>query len=226
MIREQNTAQKAKQRLSESTIWLKQRFLELDAENSVSALAKVFSDMERSPRLKEPHILTEVSLYKIHRVFLRWMEDPKRTSPAARDKNSVNIMKGVKEIYAIGYMTEDIHKCLKSVLTVLGFSDYIDSLTISPNQENHPLNFTFVKLLKSKTKAPVHDFMCIQEHPVEWQLRLFGEYMDRSMDSKEDPRVSFKPDAWQREVLDAIDKNMSLLAVGKRYRKGFNCRNF
>jgi superfamily II RNA helicase len=37
--------------------------------------------------------------------------------------------------------------------------------------------------------------------------------MDRSMDSQADARVTFKPDAWQREVLDAVDQNMSLLVV-------------
>jgi len=212
-------AQKAKQRLSESAVWLKQRLVELDAEKSASALTKMFSDMQRNTRLKEPLIATEVSLYKIHRIFLRWIEDPQKASPAVRDKNSVNIMKGIKDIHTIGFMTEDMLKCLKSALIVLGFSDYVDSLTIPPNQENQSLSFSFVKLLKSKTKTPVYDFMSIQEPPVEWQLRLFGEYMDRSMDSQQDPRVSFKPDAWQRDVLDAIDKNMSLLVVGKRHPK-------
>lgn len=128
-------------------------------------------------------------------------------------------MKGIKDIQGIGYMTDDILKCLKSALIALGFSDYVDSLIIPPNQENQSLMFSFVKLLRSKTETPLYDFMSIREPPVEWQLRLFGEYMDRSMDSQQDPRVSFKPDAWQREVLDAIDKKMSLLVVGKRCPK-------
>jgi len=59
--------------------------------------------------------------------------------------------------------------------------------------------------------------MAIVEHPVIWQLRLFGEYMDRSMDSKPDGRVAFEPDAWQRKVLDGIDANKSLLVVGSSF---------
>lgn len=55
--------------------------------------------------------------------------------------------------------------------------------------------------------------MKITEHPVVWQLRFFGDYMDRSMDSLPDPRVSFEADAWQRRVLDGIDQNKSLLVV-------------
>jgi len=57
--------------------------------------------------------------------------------------------------------------------------------------------------------------MHISENPVVWQLRLFGEYMDRSMGSRPDPRVSFEPDAWQRDVLDCLDMgNCSALVVG------------
>ena len=55
--------------------------------------------------------------------------------------------------------------------------------------------------------------MTIEETPVRWQLRLFGEYLDRSFDSRPDPRVTFHPDAWQREVLDKIDRDESILVV-------------
>ncbi|OJT09010.1 hypothetical protein TRAPUB_91 [Trametes pubescens] len=55
--------------------------------------------------------------------------------------------------------------------------------------------------------------MRITEDPVVWQLRVFGEYMDRSMDSQSDPRVVFKPDAWQRKVLDCLDRNESILVT-------------
>ncbi|KAK4226565.1 hypothetical protein QBC38DRAFT_480095 [Podospora fimiseda] len=47
----------------------------------------------------------------------------------------------------------------------------------------------------------------------EFQLNYCGPYMDRSFDSAPDPRVSFPPDAWQRDVLDAIDDRSSVLAI-------------
>ncbi|KAI5815299.1 hypothetical protein BZA77DRAFT_282187 [Pyronema omphalodes] len=47
----------------------------------------------------------------------------------------------------------------------------------------------------------------------EFQLLHFGPYMDRNMDSKPDDRVSFHPDRWQREVLDEIDNDNSVLVV-------------
>ncbi|KAK3379012.1 hypothetical protein B0T24DRAFT_694358 [Lasiosphaeria ovina] len=49
--------------------------------------------------------------------------------------------------------------------------------------------------------------------PVEFQLEFCGPYLERSFDSAADPRVAFKPDAWQRDVLDAIDADKSLFVV-------------
>jgi hypothetical protein len=58
-------------------------------------------------------------------------------------------------------------------------------------------------------------YMCMKEDPVVWQLRAFGEHLDRSMDSASDPRVTFRPDAWQRKVLDCLDDDgHSVLVVG------------
>ena len=46
-----------------------------------------------------------------------------------------------------------------------------------------------------------------------FQLTECGPYMDRSMDSSKDDRVSFNPDAWQRNVLDLIDTDKSIFVV-------------
>ncbi|KAK7922972.1 hypothetical protein PG985_007043 [Apiospora marii] len=48
---------------------------------------------------------------------------------------------------------------------------------------------------------------------VEFQLQFCGPYLERGFDSKKDERVPFSPDAWQREVLDAIDADKSLLVI-------------
>ncbi|KAJ3250155.1 hypothetical protein HK104_007497 [Borealophlyctis nickersoniae] len=37
--------------------------------------------------------------------------------------------------------------------------------------------------------------------------------MDRTVDARDDHRVNFKPDAWQREVLDVLDKDESVIVV-------------
>ncbi|KAG6377308.1 hypothetical protein JVT61DRAFT_15097 [Boletus reticuloceps] len=212
-IREQNMTQKAQKQLTESIAWLTECIRDLDSETSLSSLEKSFSDLKRNPRSNEPLVATELALYRLHRWFKHWILDPERESAAVRDKHAVTVLRTIKDIHA-NYSTSDIRKCIQDILNALGFSAYTDTLTIaSTTQEDRPLSFKFVKLVKSKTKEPLHTFMDIKEHPIEWQLRVFGEYMDRSMDSQVDPRVSFKPDAWQRQVLDAIDENRSLLVV-------------
>ena len=208
-------AQKAQKQFTESITWLTERIRDLDSEASLASLEKSLSDLKRNPRTIEPFVATELALYRLHRLFQHWILDPERESPAVCDKHGVAALRTIKDILEVNHSTSDIRKCIQDILNVLGLSAYTKTLTIaSATQEDHPLTFKFVKLVKPKTQEPLHAFMRIKEHPVEWQLRVFGEYMDRSMDSQVDPRVSFKPDAWQRQVLDAIDDNKSLLVVG------------
>ena len=53
----------------------------------------------------------------------------------------------------------------------------------------------------------------IDMEPVRFRLAHEGPYMERGMGSEEDPRTEFKPDAWQRDVLDALDRHSSLLIL-------------
>jgi superfamily II RNA helicase len=44
-----------------------------------------------------------------------------------------------------------------------------------------------------------------------FQLQYLGDYMKRSLNSQDDPRVRFKPDKWQQDLLDIIDRRESAL---------------
>ena len=181
----------------------------------MSSLEKSLSNLKRNPRSNEPFVATELALYRLHRLFQHWILDPGRESQAVCDKHGVTALRTIKDIIEVNYATSSVRRCIQDVLNVLGFSAYTNTLAIpSTTPEDRPLTFKFVELVNSKTQEPMHTFMRIKDHPIEWQLRMFGEYMDRSMDSQVDPRVSFKPDAWQRQVLDAIDDYKSLLVVG------------
>jgi superfamily II RNA helicase len=46
-----------------------------------------------------------------------------------------------------------------------------------------------------------------------FQLEHCGPYLEREIGSAIDERVPFRPDAWQRKVLDAIDENHSLFVI-------------
>jgi len=170
----------------------------------------------RNKKSEEQAMGAEMRLYRLQLEILMWLDEANPDSASIRDKYTVSIMRLIREICGRRYLTPTISKNLKSVLFALGFADY--SAGLLKGCESTPdklLNFKFIKLVKSSTKMPTYEVLRITEHPIVWQLRLFGEYMDRSMDGAPDPRVQFEPDAWQREVLDCIDTDYSLLVVGE-----------
>lgn len=48
-------------------------------------------------------------------------------------------------------------------------------------------------------------------HDTIFQLKYLGEHLPRTLDSIDDPRVCFKPDYWQKNLLDIVDRNESAL---------------
>lgn len=135
-----------------------------------------------------------------------------------QDRTTVSILRMIKDTYQTPNLFPIAVDILDMCLFVIGLSALTADLKSSspaPLGAERSLAFKFVKLIKSKSKSVLHKYMRIREDPIIWQLRLFGEYMDRSMDSEYDPRVPFKPDAWQRKVLDCLDDpKHSVLVVG------------
>lgn len=171
-------------------------------------------DLYRNKKSQELALATEMRLYRLHLELIEWIDDIGHDTDAVRDRYTVSVMRIIKDICDRGKLTPTISTYLAHVFTCLGFPDYAASALSVGTTEDRALSFEFIKVVKSKGKTPLYKFMHITEHPTVWQLRLFGEFMDRSMDGKPDPRVAFVPDAWQREVLDCIDEDGSLLVVG------------
>ncbi|KZT04532.1 P-loop containing nucleoside triphosphate hydrolase protein [Laetiporus sulphureus 93-53] len=215
-IRQANLAKKQLKEDDSNTSWWKEQ-LESLKDGSRTHQIFVADSLLRNKRTKSTWLAVEVRLYRLHLEFLRWIEHPSREEPSVRDAAVVAILRIVKDAYQQRELFEAAVDILDMVLRVVGLEMAIEELkaaaSIAPESEDRAPSFKFVKLVKSKSGSPLHKFMHINEDPFVWQLRLFGEYMDRSMDSKSDPRVSFQPDAWQRDVLDALDKNQSVLAV-------------
>lgn len=212
-------AKKSKQDTDEQREWWENRLKDKDLSGSdLDKNLGALTALERNPRTTGGWLRDEVTLYRLHLIISKWATQiPDKDTDAVRDHYTVTVMRIVRELLESRHLTLTIHQVILTVLTVLGFETFI---TPPPDsQSDQPLCFKFVKLVRSKSSRPLYDFMHITEDPITWQLRLFGEYMDRSMDSKPDRRVSFAPDAWQREVLDCLDRNESVLVVG-----GYECR--
>lgn len=171
----------------------------------------------RNKRSNEGSLAVEIRLFKLNLELLMWIADKDAEESVTRDRFTASIVKQLKDICTRKGITPTALKIIRNVLTSLGLETIYESLAATPTapSPDRALEFTFVKLIKSKTKTVIYPFMSIKEHPTLWQLRLFGEYMDRSMDGAPDLRVSFEPDAWQRKVLDSIDRSDSMLVVGK-----------
>ncbi len=215
-IRLANQAKKQAKEDDSNVTWWKEQLVGIE-DRPIAAKIVAIELILRNKRTKEGWLAVEARLYRIHLEFSRWLEDATHESASVRDRYTVSIMCMVKDLYESKEPFPTAAKYLAMSLVALGFADYIEafenSATIA-NEDRH-LSFEFVKLVKSKSGSPVHKWMRITEDPVVWQLRLFGEFMDRSMDSAPDPRVSFKPDAWQRKVLDCLDRNESVLVAGR-----------
>lgn len=195
--------------------WWKEQLANIEDRPIASKIVAI-DNLMRNKRTKEGWLSVEIWLFRIHLEFSRWIDDAQRESAAARDRFSVSLMCMIKNLYESKELFPTAAKYLAMSLIALGFADYIESFEerATVANDDRSLCFDFVKLVKSKSGSAVHKWMRIQEDPVVWQLRLFGEFVDRSMDSASDPRVSFKPDAWQRKVLDCLDRNESVLVAG------------
>lgn len=176
----------------------------------------------RNPKARQGWLASEVLLYRLHLEFTAWINDPDREERACQDKYTVSILRMAKSIYALPGPTTAVLRTLACALLAIGLGDLLPHFeenfagaSATASDADRLISFDFVKVVR-KSGAPAHKYMLITEHPVVWQLRVFGEYMDRSMDSAPDRRVQFDPDAWQKKVLDCIDEpDHSILVVGQ-----------
>ncbi|KAI9750079.1 MAG: hypothetical protein M1815_002040 [Lichina confinis] len=101
-------------------------------------------------------------------------------------------------------LTKAIAKHAQEVHRLLGLraNDSLSSVTVE-----RALTFTF------SAPATLSYNLSVEMSTQDFQLHHCGPYLDRNMDSQPDPRVSFNPDRWQRQVLDELDANHSVFVV-------------
>lgn len=182
-----------------------------DIQETTDDLAKIsqleqFLDKINSTLSEKGDIVDcEVRIYKVW-ILLRFWTDYCRKDKREDGYDVIaKVFSEVKSLLGSKGLTKEIHKILKNLFGSLGVS-------LPPRLISDPLlesNLTFKMPWDGNSLVDVR----LQMTSTEFQLLHCGQYMDRDMDSKPDPRVSFEPDGWQRKVLDEIDQNNSVFIV-------------
>ena len=151
----------------------------------------------------EGRLVAELQVLKV-REYIREWEPISKTSSVKIDEIiwiSVDIYRTLHEICSFRHSSTAAFEKIKTVLRTIGFP--IPATQKSTVQDDVVLPFDFPKTSNLRLPYPKEEF----------QLRFCGPYMEKSLDGKEDDRVQFIPDGWQRTVLDILDKNESVVAV-------------
>lgn len=124
--------------------------------------------------------------------------------PSKKDEISALIWSTIQGIRKSDLVSASATKLFNSFVEALQLpADFVCS---TPASENRLLPFTNV--FDSRGNKPD-----LSPGNIEFQLQHCGPFLERSFDPAPDPRVPFSPDAWQRNVLDAIDAAKSLFVV-------------
>jgi hypothetical protein len=147
-------------------------------------------------------LVAELQVLKI-REYIREWEAMSKASSITIDESiwiPVEIYRTLHEICSSRHSSVGGFEKIKSVLRTIGFPI---PATQKSSAEEVALPFDFPKTSNLRLPYPKEEF----------QLRFCGPYMEKSLDGKEDDRVQFIPDGWQRSVLDILGKNESVVAV-------------
>ncbi|KAH8927575.1 P-loop containing nucleoside triphosphate hydrolase protein, partial [Atractiella rhizophila] len=206
-IRAENLQKKQQKSNDETHTWWKSQLEALTPLDIELQLQRVDA-LSKNKRTQETSWLRiELGLYRIHLLISRWHATHKRISNTTEDDYRVQILRHVLDILKQkSSLCPSYLRPIRKVLEAMGLESLLMAreATISTEAEDRQLSFKFLKL-------PQPFLHITDEDPWVFQLRIFGEYMDRSVGGQPDPRVTFQPDEWQREVLDRIDRHESML---------------
>ncbi|UPX11156.1 RNA helicase [Ascochyta rabiei] len=157
----------------------------------------------------------EVELYTVDCLLRIWLERHKITGVDFGGSLAALIWDTLLKLSKTkSGMTPEIVASLEVILKVLK----LPALRYEAEDTSRPLEFICVFNMAKGSRASVSfpiNFtkLSIPGGAKIFQLEYCGPYLEREVGSSLDERVPFRPDAWQRKVLDAIDENQSLFVV-------------
>ncbi|OJJ34147.1 hypothetical protein ASPWEDRAFT_112958 [Aspergillus wentii DTO 134E9] len=202
-IVEKNKASQAKKEASFLESW-KQTLRQTQNLDVRSQIKEIRSFLEKLKDRKREVLEPEVRVFILTSLVTQY-QNP-RIVAGENDRNSL-----AREIWdeirilrqIVNGMTQEVFQTFQKLCQKMGLSDVPQA---SPTQRR-PLSFPFdIKNVRPQQIGAPLDFQA-------FQLMHCGPFMDRQTGAKEDKRVAFKPDKWQRDVLDELDKNHSIFVV-------------
>lgn len=218
-LRQQIKEEKATKLLTASEAWWKEQLSKMDNLSVLDRKVEYLQSIQRNvKRMEDPWLRTEILLYQIHLTVLQWIADGASGEASVQARYCVEILRAASQIHSVGVASDDEKAFVRSLLETVGLSDLDifrqSSAKSTSKSTKTSLTFKPVRFAhRDRTKPSLYPFIRLPSHPIEFQLAHYGVYMDRSMDGQADTRVSFVPDAWQRNVLDRLDRRESVLVV-------------
>ncbi|KAH8622007.1 putative helicase [Alternaria alternata] len=160
-------------------------------------------------------IKPEVELYTIDCLLRIWMQCHGDTAVESGGSFAALIWNTLLELLKTkSGMTPEISASLEVILKVLK----LPALRYEAEATSRPLEFTCIFNEAEISRASMSISTIRNKLPIPGGAKIFqlehcGPYLEREIGSAIDERVPFRPDAWQRKVLDAIDENHSLFVV-------------
>ena len=170
-------------------------------EKKISALEKAIDTAKG--KNDGGRVVAELQVLKIREYIREW--EAASRSPSVKFDDIVwipiEIYRALHEICSSPHSSGPTFRQVKSFLRTTGLPVPPSAQEMSTKDDTLP--FEFPKSTKIRIPCSTEEF----------QLRFCGPYMEKALDAKEDDRVQFIPDGWQRRVLDILDKNESVVAV-------------
>ncbi|KAK5112755.1 hypothetical protein LTR62_003853 [Meristemomyces frigidus] len=146
----------------------------------------------------------EIQLYMLNCVLQYWIDAVRRKEHSRRIEVTALIWHLAGQVMRSKGLTKTVANNVELTIEALDLPAVPKAST--DTLSDRKMAYTFA--LPSKV-----DSLAVKLSSKEFQLTYCGPYMERSFDSRPDPRVEFNPDGWQRKVLDGIDANQSVFVV-------------
>ncbi|GBB86738.1 hypothetical protein RclHR1_13130004 [Rhizophagus clarus] len=208
--REKIEQETLKQSRSASDKYLDDALNEISKDGNIkNQLNSLNTKLEKTDKIKHPFTMLRGQFKKLEFLFKLWTEHCMNSQVKKDWSIPIDIL---HQVFYIAqnknfqpYLDDKMKKILVEVLSRLKLNDCkkrLKKLTTTESKE---------KLFKFDFPSEWTD-LSIGMSDARFQMIHAGHLMDRNTNSVDDPRVPhFKPDAWQVEVLDVIDKEESAL---------------